>query len=57
MCGSDHPDETTPLDAFEERIARRIFADAPAGFEVRDHYVMRILDFAELLRAAWRAMD
>ena len=56
MCGSDHPDETTPLDAFEKRIARRIFADAPAGFEVRDHYVMRILDFAELLRAAWRAM-
>lgn len=38
-----------------DAIERDLKGDGPGGFEVRDHYVMRILDFAELLRAAWRA--
>ena len=39
-----------------DAIERDLKGDGPGRFEVRDHYVMRILDFAELLRAAWRAM-
>ena len=44
------------LERLIDAIERDLKGDGPGGFEVRDHYVMRILDFAELLRAAWRVL-
>ena len=37
-----------------DAIERDLKGDGPGQFEVRDHYVMRIVDFAEALRFCWR---
>ena len=37
-----------------DAIGRDLKGDGPGDFEVRAHYVMRLLDFAEALRLAWR---
>ena len=37
-----------------DAIERDLKGDGPGCFEVRDDYVMRILDFAEVLRFGWR---
>ena len=37
-----------------DAIERDLKGDGPGRFEVRDHYVMRILDLAEALRFGWR---
>ena len=37
-----------------DAIGSDLNGKGPREFEVRDHYVMRVLDFAEALRLAWR---
>ena len=40
-----------------DAIERDLSGEGPGHFVVRDHYVARVLDLADLLRAAWRALN
>ena len=44
------------IDAIGHDLERDLKGDGSGRFRVCDHYVARILDLADLLRAAWRAL-
>ncbi len=44
------------LEKLMASVERDLKGDATGNFVVRDHYVARVLDLADLFRAAWRAM-
>ena len=44
------------IDAIGHDLESDFKGDGPGRFRVCDHYVARILDLADLLRATWRAL-
>lgn len=44
------------LDKLVSAVERDLIGSDSGNFVVRDHYVARVMDLADLLRAAWRAL-
>lgn len=44
------------LNKLVTAVERDLIGSDTGNFVVRDHYVARVMDLADLLRAAWRAL-